>query len=496
MGTTREKIAAAAASKAAVAAAIEAKGGTVPERFADFGAAVEALPSGGDKPQVEKSSVNFRDFDGTLVHAMTITEARKLTALPDLPTRDGLVYTGWNHTLAELQSTLRPLEVGAVCHTTDGATKFYIEIPEGDTLEQQVFFEYDGKSATIDWGDGSEPETDVGGDSMDYEKVCAFSHQYHPTSFPAKYVISLTINEGTALSLGGLSGWEDTYRYHVFGEYDVANKPLYKRLVKLESGDCLTSIIAGGLRDCSNLKSIALSEKLTKLGIEPFCYDDALTCVVIPRSLPNLPEKAFNDVRGLRVVSLPGNLASVGLHAFWGAGPIDMLWFADNVQFPNMTMLFQSSGIRYLHLPANLTSMGNEMCLYMRNLEHVDLPAKLVEVPKQAFVGCDTLAEITFPEGLKKIGEDAFYTAKAMQVMRFPSSLEQLDDNSISTCNFENGETVLDFRAARQIPLNPESALSPTGVKKIIVPDSLYDAWKAHDDWKGVYYLFVKASEA
>ena len=81
MGTTADKLARVLASKADIASAISEKGGTVPARFADYGNAIRALPSGGGNPFGE-SRVSLSLY-GNISDVRITDDARDTFALGD-----------------------------------------------------------------------------------------------------------------------------------------------------------------------------------------------------------------------------------------------------------------------------------------------------------------------------------------------------------------------------------------------------------------------------
>ena len=101
---------------------------------ADGTPTVGTASGGGGDPAPVKSDVNFYDYDGTLLHSYTATEAAGLTALPENPSHSGLVAQGWNYTLAQIKAEVTDhgkCDVGQMYVTTDGKTRIYCTFPEG-----------------------------------------------------------------------------------------------------------------------------------------------------------------------------------------------------------------------------------------------------------------------------------------------------------------------------------------------------------------------------
>ena len=106
-----------------VANAIRAKKGTTAKiNPQDFTSEIASIETGG---AVSKNGVNFYDYDGTLLHSYTKDDFLSLSALPDRPTREGLICQGWNYTLGkakEYVTNYGVLDMGATYITDDGKT--------------------------------------------------------------------------------------------------------------------------------------------------------------------------------------------------------------------------------------------------------------------------------------------------------------------------------------------------------------------------------------
>lgn len=183
-----------------VADAIRAKKGTSalinPQ---DFSSEIASIQSGvgGGSASVSPKAVNFRDYDGTILHSYTKEEFLALAELPELPTQEGLTCQEWNWTLADAQEYVAEygvLEVGATYITDDGKTRLYIEIASQGRMDVPLYFQQTiANGVTIDWGDGSATETLSGTGNVNT------THKYADIG---KYVITLDVAEGCVLSLG------------------------------------------------------------------------------------------------------------------------------------------------------------------------------------------------------------------------------------------------------------------------------------------------------
>ena len=115
----------------------------------------------GNSTESTKYFVNFRHYDGTLLHQYTKEDFLKLTEMPVIPTFEGLVNLGWNWNLQEAQdfcaSSLMDFpgdfEIGAMYDTEGSVVRIYIEAPEDCDINISLYGVHN-----IDWGDGLESQ--------------------------------------------------------------------------------------------------------------------------------------------------------------------------------------------------------------------------------------------------------------------------------------------------------------------------------------------------
>lgn len=104
--------------------------------------------------------VMFWDYNGKLVYACTLEEAKAMTKLPDAPnhTDKGLSFFKWNYTLKEINALTNGVDIGALYMPSDEKTHLFIKT--NDNLKHIELYIYKsnssrGASIEIDWGDES-----------------------------------------------------------------------------------------------------------------------------------------------------------------------------------------------------------------------------------------------------------------------------------------------------------------------------------------------------
>ena len=141
-------------AKAAIKAAIEAKGVTVGTvKLSDYAAKVGEIQTDPSIPVgTGQHLVTFYDFDGKVLKRQRVATGGNATA-PTTPTHEFLTFAEWNNPFTNVQSDI---DTGAIYNTTDGKTYLFITLTAVTGLAPTLFFSKSSTSLmTIDWGDGT-----------------------------------------------------------------------------------------------------------------------------------------------------------------------------------------------------------------------------------------------------------------------------------------------------------------------------------------------------
>ena len=315
---------------------------------------------GGTTPSANWNDVTFIDYDGSVLYSYSLAEVQALTGLPELPAHDGLVCQGWNWTLETIKALNRPVTVGAMYITDDGATRLHIRIATVGRMTVPLYIgQTVANGVSIDWGDGSTTETLSGTGNVNT------SHTY---ADPGDYLISLMPKDGCTLSFGSGS-----YSHCVMGSTKNNNIVYCSMLQDVSIGKNVTSIGNNAFSHCYSLANITIPDGVTSIDYSAFIACYSIASITIPAGVTSIKNSVFNACYSLANITIPDGVTSIGYSAF-------------------------------------------TVC---NSIASITIPTGVTSIDKYAFSGCNSLANITIPDGVTSIGALAFDECYGMRYYDF-----------------------------------------------------------------------------
>ena len=308
-----------------VADAIRAKAGTTdllawPDGFKS---AVEGIQTGGGTTLGVPGDITFYDYDGTIVTSWTLEELATKTALPDYPSHEGLTCQGWNWSLADLKTTNRKMNVGAMYITDDGKTRIYIRLEEGRT--SPMLGVCPNGTVTVDWGDGTTPDTLTGTSTTTVEWT-----PNHAYAAPGEYVIKLTVNGTMGFYSDSSSSGGSAILWYSSSK-DNRNYAYRNSVQKIEIGNGVTMITNNAFSYCYSLTSITIPDSVTNIVNYAFynCY--SLSLITIPNGVTNIANSAFYNCYSLTSITIPDSVTSIAGNVFYNCYSLVSITIPDSV---------------------------------------------------------------------------------------------------------------------------------------------------------------------
>lgn len=353
------------------------------------------------EPKSEKLVI-FYDYDGTILTQMTVEEAQKLTALPELPKHEGMIAQCWTHSLEEVTSCDHDLDVGIYWVADDpraineGATVMYFSPASGFKNYVFKFQQSVSNGIKIDWGDGSPEETVEGTGTV------LVNHTFDSkkgTELPYKLVF--TPVEGCVFTLGHASSSHPFCRQTERSGLSVSNSNMLEYMGTIILGKCVLSSYCF-YQNCGP-RYILLNE--TGVGAPGSSGVNLITPhFVFPKNI-DLSQFSVNCSNMLSVV-IPNGISQ---------------------EITKGTVLNSASKLKRLIIPDCLTKISSYVASSCASLETVYIPKHLTSLPQDFLTGLSAIRELDLPDNLTSMGDNCL-GGYLVETFTYPSGVTSVNN--------------------------------------------------------------------
>ena len=150
--------------------------------------------------------------------------------------------------------------------------------------------------------------------------------------------------------------------------------------------------------------------------------------------------------------------------------------------------------LKSITIPNSVTSIGDSALSSCDSLTNIIIPNSVTSIGDSALSYCYPLTNIIIPNSVTNIGNYAFSGCYSLKSITIPNNVTSIRDSMFENCYIL---IKYDFSQHTSVPtLSSTSAFSNiNGICKIIVPDNLYDEWRAASNWSRYSNYIYKASE-
>ena len=236
----------------------------------------------------------------------------------------------------------------------DGKTRLYITVPANSMpdrppprnevplyIQQSV-----ANGVTIDWGDGSAPETLPGTGKVNT------THTYDKAG---DYVISLDPAEDCKLGFG-----ENSVSTCILGPVSDNNRVYMGMLSKVHIGKNVQEIGMASFIYCNSLTHVFMDSSVKSIGNYSFRYCESLKTVNAPKELLEIGTSAFEDCKSLSLINFPDNLLEIKKYAFRSCYSFSSMVIPEKVSSIYEYAFGSCYGVKEYHfLPPTPPSLAN-----------------------------------------------------------------------------------------------------------------------------------------
>lgn len=154
--------------------------------------------------------------------------------------------------------------------------------------------------------------------------------------------------------------------------------------------------------DNQNIKSLVVSDGITKLGTFAFNYCNNLSTASLPNSITKIGRNTFaalaTDICGLTKIFIPSKVTEIGQYAF------------AHTQITSLTV------------PRSVAVVGSCVCYECTNLAKVRYEGTVIGA--YMFAGCTSLTDFTIAKSVKEIQNNVFNYCSKLKTLNYEGSLK------------------------------------------------------------------------
>ena len=237
-------------------------------------------------------------------------------------------------------------------------------------------------------------------------------------------------------------------------------------------------------------------------GIKTICTgafeETKLTSVVLPETVTVIEDYAFRSMRGLKEITLPDSLTSIGSQAFIGTG-LASIKLPAGLTSISFGVFSWCSKLKSIEVdPANTVfeMQGNSLINKQDNdlVFHLDSDKGTYEIPEGiekihggAFQDSSAMKELIMPDSVKEIGDSAFSSSSGLANVRLSRNLASIDGYAFYNCRALKSVTIPEGVTC----ISFSTFGSCTNLEEVILPASVTEI--APSAFMGCKKLTVKA---
>ena len=264
---------------------------------------------------------------------------------------------------------------------TDGKTHIWIEIPEDAPRNRLTYYvrytQSVSNGVTVDWGDGTGPQTFTG---------TSAANRSHTYAQGGHYEITLEVTSGTIKFAGSSSA-------SIYGTTTGLGYSRSASIRRIFFGSGIAAsngIGAYAACDCPLLERVTLPNGITAIGAHAFRSCELLKDVKIPTSVTQIGDSAFSTCKNLQSVTIPDSVTTIASLFSW------------------------CTALETAYLPSGLTSIPSTFFSNCYALKSISIPDSVTTISISAFSSCRRLSRVTIPSGVTNIATMAFQNCYGM----------------------------------------------------------------------------------
>ena len=215
--------------------------------------------------------------------------------------------------------------------------------------------------------------------------------------------------------------------------------PTALNLFKYEEYEDGTIIITGTYTQINELTKVVIpavidGKKVSRVGESAFATLYNLEEIVFSGYIVDVQQYAFRDCWSLKTIKLSEHVLRLHEGAFQGCKSIsDLSFIVPSVKVLGARAFEGCNGLKKVTIPSTIDSIGGYTFLNCEYLDTVEFPEGIEEIPERMFQGCRNL-KFTAKDG---VVDTIDVNGKATKAVIIPDSVKKIGDFAFMGCNFK-----------------------------------------------------------
>ena len=227
----------------------------------------------------------------------------------------------------------------------------------------------------------------------------------------------------------------------------------------------------GPFYNCSNVETLTLGSKMTKIGNYMFDGLPNIKSITIPDNVTSIGNKAFNNCSGLTSITILGNVTNdwnSSWHPFYNCSNVETLTLGSKMTTIGDYMFCYLSKIKSIMIPNNVTSIGNNAFYSCSGATTISIGNSVTSIGNAAFSSCSGATTISIGNSVSSIGGGAFGSCYRLGSIAFPDSMRTIGADAFNGCTALGAVA---FGGTESVGDNAFKGC--TGLKEVTFPDSM-----------------------
>lgn len=149
------------------------------------------------------------------------------------------------------------------------------------------------------------------------------------------------------------------------------------------------------------LADINIPSNIKSIGWSAFYCCKKLKKVIMPNSIVEINEMAFEGCTGLTDIAISENVKEIGWNAFFNCRKLKSVTIPNSVTEIGGCAFRDCAGLKSVTIGSNAINIGNMVFYDCTSLTNITIPDNVDNIGIKAFFGCTSLTDVTIPQRFK-----------------------------------------------------------------------------------------------